>query len=85
MKSLRQKNMYNTPIRKFKSLSGLVAWTLWVLIFFAGTVKGNIPQNQFFKATKSAFASANNKASLPSSDSDPLKLPEDSGCYSRIR
>lgn len=77
MVSLSQKPKYNSPHSIFKSMSGFMVWMVWVLIFFAGTIKGNIPHNQLFKTTKAAFTSANNKANLPSNNTDPLQLPED--------
>lgn len=60
---------------------GLMAWLVWVLIFFAGTVKGNVPHNQLFKLTKAAYTPAKNEANLPSNASEPLQLPEDSECF----
>lgn len=78
MVSLSQNPKNKSPRSIFKSISGLMIWMIWVLIFFAGTVKGNIPHSQLIKATKAAVASTNNKASLPFNDSDPLQLPEES-------
>ena len=61
-----------------KSMPGFMAWMVWVLIFFAGTVKGNVPYESLIKATKVTVATASNKANLPFNDSGPLQLPEDS-------
>ena len=55
-----------------------MAWTAWLLIFFVGTIKGNIPNAKLMKATNSVVASSNNKVDLPSNNPDPLQLPEDS-------
>lgn len=76
--SLSQKSKYKAPSSIFKSMSGLMAWMVWVIIFFAGTIKGYIPNTKFIKATNSVVASSNNKANLPSNYPDPLQLPEDS-------
>lgn len=77
MVSLSLKSKYNSPRNIFKTLSGFIGWTIWILVFFLGTVKGNVPGNQLFKATKPVVAAANNSAHLPSSDTDPLQLPEE--------
>ncbi|MFN3300894.1 MAG: hypothetical protein ACK41Z_11955 [Sediminibacterium sp.] len=74
---MSQKITKNSPSNILKSMSGLMAWTVWVLIFFLGTIKSNIPNSQLMKATNSAVAPSNNKASLPSNNPDPLQLPED--------
>ncbi|HPH36739.1 MAG TPA: hypothetical protein PL108_03695 [Sediminibacterium sp.] len=75
---MSQKNKKNSHHIILKSMSGLMAWTAWLLIFFVGTIKGNIPNAKLMKATNSVVASSNNKVNLPSNNPDPLQLPEDS-------
>lgn len=77
MVSLSLKSKYNSPRNIFKTISVLIAWTIWILGFFIGTVKGNVPGNQLYKAKNEVVSAVNNSAHLPSSDTDPLQLPEE--------
>lgn len=81
MVTLNLKTKYKTPSRIFKSVCGLMAWMVWVLIFFTATFKGNFSHSAIIKATKSIVASTHNKAHLPSNNSDPLQLPEESEVF----
>ncbi len=61
-----------------KSMFGFMAWMVWVLIFFAGTIESKIPHSPFIKATNTAVASNHHQSNLPFNNSDPLQLPEES-------
>lgn len=76
--STRKKNhRYKNINHTCKTLAGLMVLVLWILVFFAGSVKAGVAPVKLAKSAKTVLANKTSQPDQSANPSEPLPLPED--------
>lgn len=76
--STRKKNYsYKNISHTCKTLAGSMVLILWMLVFFAGSVKASVAPVKLAKSVKTVLATKTSQPDQSNNPSEPLPLPED--------
>lgn len=76
--SIRKKNhSYKNISHTCKTLAGSMVLILWMLVFFAGSVKASVAPVKLAKSVKTVLATKTSQPDQSNNPSEPLPLPED--------